>query len=557
MLNVLKANSLLALFLGFFSWLITKASPESIYIINTPTIIIHFLLNTMALIFLRILYKNLYDYYVVGTRYTKRAMIYGAGDSGIITYKALRNDERSRISIFGYLDDKKSKVGKKINGVTVYDPKKVDAKFLKKHHINEIIISIQNIRPSRLREIVDSFTDAPVSLKIVPAVNKWLNGDLNPQQIKNIRIEDLLGRKPIKLDNPDIREEIRDKIVLVTGAAGSIGGEISRQLMSYPYKKLILVDQAESPLYDLQQTTQDICKGDCEFVMGDVRDPNRVDTMFRIFNPQIVFHAAAYKHVPLMEDNPYEAVHTNIKGTKIVADKAVQYGVEKFVMVSTDKAVNPTNVMGATKRIAELYVTYLNKKTQTNFIVTRFGNVLGSNGSVIPIFKRQIEEGGPLTVTHPDITRYFMTIPEACQLVLEAGAMGKGGEVFVFDMGESVKIIELAKKIIRLSGLRYPEDIDIKITGLRPGEKIFEELLANGESTIKTHHEKIMIANVCNDDSENFCEQINELIQENHNPNQREKNLLLVSKIKELVPEYISQNSIYTSIDESKNKIDY
>ncbi|WP_317043202.1 polysaccharide biosynthesis protein [Moheibacter sediminis] len=554
-LSVLRANVLLAFMLGLFSWLVSKASPESVHIINAPTVIIHFLLNTMALIFLRILYKNLYDYYVVGTRYTKRAMIYGAGDSGVITYKALKNDERSRISIFGYLDDKKSKTGKKINGVTVYDPKKVDARFLEKHHINEIIISIQNIRPSRLREIVDSFTDSPVTLKIVPAVNKWLNGDLNPQQIKAVKIEDLLGRKPIKLDNPEIREEIRDKVVLVTGAAGSIGSEISRQLMGYPYKKLILVDQAESPLYDLQQTTQGLCKGECEFVMGDVRDPNRVDTIFRIFRPQIVFHAAAYKHVPLMEDNPYEAVHTNVKGTKIVADKAAEYEVEKFVMVSTDKAVNPTNVMGATKRLAELYVTYLNKRVNTNFIVTRFGNVLGSNGSVIPIFKRQIEEGGPLTVTHPDITRFFMTIPEACQLVLEAGVMGKGGEVFVFDMGESVKIIDLAKKIIRLSGMRYPQDIDIKITGLRPGEKIFEELLADGESTMKTHHEKIMIATVCNDDSDEFNEKIQELIKENHNPNQREKNLLLVTKIKELVPEYVSQNSIYTSIDEQKNNV--
>lgn len=553
-LSVLRANILLALLLVFFSWLVGKASPDSLYIISTLTIIIHFLLNTMALIFLRILYKNLYDYYVVGTRYTKRAMIYGAGDSGIITYKALKNDERSRISIFGYLDDKKSKIGKKINGITVYNPKKINAQFLEKHHINEIIISIQNIRPSRLREIVDSFTDSPVTLKIVPAVNKWLNGDLNPQQIKNVKIEDLLGRKPIKLDNPEIREEIRDKIVLVTGAAGSIGSEISRQLMGYPYQKLILVDQAESPLYDLQQSTKNICIGDCEFVMGDVRDPNRVDTIFRIFRPQIVFHAAAYKHVPLMEDNPYESVHTNVKGTKIVADKAIEYGVEKFVMVSTDKAVNPTNVMGATKRIAELYVTYLDKITKTNFIVTRFGNVLGSNGSVIPLFKRQIEEGGPLTVTHPEITRYFMTIPEACQLVLEAGVMGKGGEVFVFDMGESVKIIDLAKKIIRLSGLRYPQDIDIQITGLRPGEKIFEELLADGEATIKTHHEKIMIAKVRHADSEEFESKINELIREDNNPNQIEKNLLLVTKIKALVPEYVSQNSIYTSIDEQKIK---
>ncbi len=550
--NVLRANVLLAILLGLFNWLLKEAAPNTDFTIRTPLIVVHFMLNTIALIFLRILYKNLYDFYVIGTRFSRRAMIYGAGDSGIITYKALKNDERSRISVFGYIDDKKSKIGKKINGVNVYDPKRITPEFLQKHHINEIIISIQNIRPSRLREIVDSFAESPVSLKIVPAVNKWLNGDLKPQQIQNVKIEDLLGRKPIKLSNPEILAEIQDKVVLVTGAAGSIGSEISRQLMGYPYKKLILLDQAESPLYDLQQSTQKIRKGSCEFVMGDVRDPNRVDTVFRIYKPQIVFHAAAYKHVPLMEDNPYEAVQTNVKGTKTVADKAVEYGAEKFVMVSTDKAVNPTNVMGATKRVAELYATYLNTQSDTKFIVTRFGNVLGSNGSVIPLFKRQIEEGGPLTVTHPEITRFFMTIPEACQLVLEAGVMGKGGEVFVFDMGESVKIMDLAKKIIRLSGLRYPEDIDIKITGLRPGEKIYEELLADGEKTIKTHHEKIMIAQVCHAQN-GLEEKINELIKEEYIPNQAERNLSIVSKIKSLVPEYISQNSIFSSIDISKS----
>lgn len=552
-LNVFRANILLAILLFIFSWLVGRTEASSKYIISTPVIIINFLVNTIALIFLRILYKNLYEYYVLGSRFTKRAMIYGAGDSGIITYKAIRNDERSRISVFGFIDDKKSKIGKKINGITVYDPKKVDAKFIMKHHITEIIISIQNIRPSRLREIVDSFADSPVNLKIVPAVNKWINGDLRAQQIQNVKIEDLLGRKPIKLNNKEVLEEVKDKIVLVTGAAGSIGSEISRQLMDYPVKKLILLDQAESPLYDLQQSTQHKNQNNCEFVMGDVRDVNRMDTIFRIFKPQMVFHAAAYKHVPLMEDNPYEAVHTNVKGTKIVADKAIEYGVEKFVMVSTDKAVNPTNVMGATKRLAELYVTYQNKLHPTNFIVTRFGNVLGSNGSVIPIFKRQIEEGGPLTVTHPDITRYFMTIPEACQLVLEAGAMGKGGEVFVFDMGESVKIFDLAKKIIRLSGLRYPQDIDIKFTGLRPGEKIFEELLADGEATIKTHHEKIMIAKVCHAESDEFVRKLEELIVDDYNPNQKERNMKLVAKIKELVPEYKSQNSVYETIDKEKN----
>lgn len=549
-INVLKANVLLILLLGVFSWMVQRAVPNSSYATPIPVTIIFFMMNTMALVFLRILYKNLYEYYILGSRFTKRAMIYGAGDSGIITYRAIRSDERSRISVFGFIDDNKSKVGKRINGIRVYNANKVDAKFIHKNHITEIIISIQNVRPSRLREIVDSFSDTPVNLKIVPAVNKWINGDLRAQQIQKVKIEDLLGRRPIELNNIQVHNEIKDKVVLVTGAAGSIGSEIARQLMDYPYKKLILLDQAESPLYDLQQSTADKCNERCEFVMGDVRDVHRMDTLFRTFKPQIVFHAAAYKHVPLMENNPYEAVHTNLKGTKFVADKAIEYGAEKFVMISTDKAVNPTNVMGATKRLAELYVTYQNEHSRTKFIVTRFGNVLGSNGSVIPIFRRQIEEGGPLTVTHPEITRYFMTIPEACQLVLEAGAMGNGGEIYVFDMGEPVKIFDLAKKIIQLSGLRYPQDIDIKFTGLRPGEKIYEELLADGEKTSQTHNKKIMIAKVRNVSSEDFLERIEELIVEDHNPNHIERNLKLVAKMKKLVPEYKSQNSIFESIDQ-------
>ena len=547
MLNVLKANILYTILISAFSWLIFEIKADPGYRIGKTVLLVHFLFNTIALSFMRILYKGLYNYYVMGNRYKRKALIYGAGDSGVITYKALVNDDKSRISVFGFMDDKKKKVGKKINGITVYSPKTVTKEFVEKHNITEIIISIQNLPASRLREIVDSYADFPVSLKIVPAVTNWLKGDLTAQQIKDIKIEDLLGRKPIELDNEEIRNEITGKVVMVTGAAGSIGSEISRQLMSYPHKKLIMVDQAETALFNLQQTTQHLCKDSCEFVMGDIRNPERVEVMIRHFRPDVIFHAAAYKHVPLMEDNPYEAVMTNIKGTKSMADLAVKYGVGKFVMVSTDKAVNPTNVMGATKRIAELYVTHLNNHSQTKFVVTRFGNVLGSNGSVIPTFKRQIEEGGPLTVTHPDITRYFMTIPEACQLVLEAGAMGKGGEVFVFDMGESVKIFELAKKVIQLSGLKYPEDIDIKITGLRPGEKIFEELLADGETTIKTHHPKIMIANVCKA-MDGFEQKIEELIFTEASDKPMQTNLFLVSRIRELVPEYAPSNSVYTNL---------
>lgn len=544
MLNVLKANTLYTIFIILFSWTLYETHADPVYNPGKAVILVHFLLNTMALSFLRILYKGLYNYYVMGNRYKRKVMIYGAGDSGVITYNALKNDEKSRVTVFGFMDDKRKKTGKKINGVTVYNPNAVTLEFVEKHNITEIIISIQNLPPAQLTEIVDKFADYPVTLKIVPAVSTWLKGDLTAQQIKAIRIEDLLGRKPIKLNNQEIRNEIEGKVVLVTGAAGSIGSEISRQLMGYPYKQLILVDQAESPLFELQQASRKLNGENCDFVMGDVRNSERMEVMIRHYRPDIIFHAAAYKHVPLMEENPYEAVMANVRGTKTVADLAVKYDVKKFVMVSTDKAVNPTNVMGATKRLAELYVTQLNNKYDTGFIVTRFGNVLGSNGSVIPTFKRQIEEGGPLTVTHPDITRYFMTIPEACQLVLEAGAMGKGGEVFVFDMGESVKIFDLAKKVIQLSGLKYPQDIEIKITGLRPGEKIYEELLTSDETAIKTHHPKIMIARV-NNTTPGFKEKIDNLLRIQASDSPMETNVILVSMIRELVPEYQPNNSVY------------
>lgn len=547
-MNVFKAMVLYVVLLSLFNWMIVSMKVDPIYRVSKVVILVHFLFNTIALIFLRILYKSLYNFYVLGNRYSRRVMIYGAGDSGVITYKALKNDEKSRVTVFGFLDDKKKKIGKKIDGIRVFNPKDVNEDFVQKNHITEIIISIQNIKPERLREIVDMYADISVSLKIVPAVSSWLKGDLTAQQIKKVRIEDLLGRKPIELNNSEILAETKDKVILVTGAAGSIGSEISRQLMRYPVKKLIMLDQAESALYDLQQTTKKYCQESCDFIMGDVRNQERMELVLKVFQPDIIFHAAAYKHVPLMEDNPYESVQTNVKGTKIMADLAVKYGVEKFVMVSTDKAVNPTNVMGATKRLAELYVCHLNKISSTNFIVTRFGNVLGSNGSVIPIFKRQIEEGGPITVTHPDITRYFMTIPEACQLVLEAGAMGNGGEVFVFDMGESVKIFDLAKKIIRLSGLKYPDDIDIKIVGLRPGEKIYEELLANNETTIKTHHPKIMIAKV-EQSKDDILVKFEELLSIKIPDNPWENNMKMVHKIKEIVPEYNPQNTIFSQVE--------
>jgi FlaA1/EpsC-like NDP-sugar epimerase len=424
---------------------------------------------------------------------TKNVLIYGAGESGILTYNALTSHTASNSRVIGYVDDDNNKVGKSINGVKVYSKDEISGPFIEKREVEEIIVSINNIDNNRLREIVESLVDYKVQVKIVPPVEDWINGELKLSQIKQVQIEDLLNRVPINIKKSKVSEELKGQIIMVTGGAGSIGSEIVRQIANYDYKSLIIIDQAESALYDLQQELKQ--NGFHNFIpmVGDIRDKNRMNTFFQEYKPTMVFHAAAYKHVPLMEYNAYEAIKVNIAGTKMLVDLSLNYNVEKFVFVSTDKAVNPSNVMGATKRIAEMYISCMHQENKTKFITTRFGNVLGSNGSVIPLFKKQIENGGPLTVTHKDITRYFMTIPEASQLVLEAAAMGRGGEIFIFDMGKSVRIFDLAVNMIKLSGLRYPEDIDIKFTGLRPGEKLYEELLANGENTLPTYHQKIMI----------------------------------------------------------------
>ena len=370
---------------------------------------------------------------------------------------------------------------------------------------------MQNISSSRLLTITDKFIDLDIKVKIVPPLSKWIDGDLKVHQIKQVNIDDLLDRAPINIDNPIVQREVNNKVILVSGAAGSIGSEISRQLSLYHCKLMILIDQAESSLYDLEQQLKLKGVSNFEVIVSDVRDPFTMTTIFKKYSPQIVFHAAAYKHVPLMEKSPYEAIKVNLLGTKNLADLSIEFEIDRFVMVSTDKAVNPTNVMGASKRMAELYVKSVSEECKkTKFTITRFGNVLGSNGSVIPLFKKQIENGGPLTVTHEDITRYFMTITEACSLVLEAGTMGKGGEIYIFDMGKSVKIFEIAKRMIYLSGLKYPDEMDIKITGLRPGEKLYEELLANDENTTKTYHDKILIAKTEKIDTTKLKEKMNE-----------------------------------------------
>ncbi|MGJ1418405.1 polysaccharide biosynthesis protein [Sphingobacterium spiritivorum] len=509
----------------------------------------HAFLSMVVLVAARIFYRTIYEAFFLRKRKQVNVLIFGASRPGLMALSLLRDDVRVKYSVFAFVEDKPSRVGKRLAGFKILALDRLDKELIHECNIEQIIIAVENNDPERLERITEKAQDLELEIRIMPPSNTMLNAG-NQRQIRALKIEDLLGRKVIQLDNPAIQHEMYGKVILVTGAAGSIGSELARQISLQNYDQLILIDQAESAIYDVQQTLLATHPERVHYIVGNVRDRLFMEEIFAQFHPDLVFHAAAYKHVPLMEQNPYEAILTNVIGTRNVADMAVKYKAKKFVMVSTDKAINPTNVMGATKRAAEIYVNSCQQQSQTAFIVTRFGNVLGSNGSVIPLFERQMEAGGPLTLTHPDITRYFMTIPEACQLVQEAGVMGKGGEIFVFDMGKSVKIIELAKRMIRLKGYRYPEDIDIKITGLRPGEKIYEELLANNENTIRTHHEKIMIAKVNSEDLnekrillDKLCEHIWDRRSVTIKP------IDLVRILKNIVPEFISRNSIYEQLD--------
>jgi len=544
--NLIIGCNILATILITSTYFSRKFNFDEVFNLSGSIIYIHLLLNVLFLIGLKLFIKALYHNLTQAKETPKNILIYGAGSSGMVTYDAIDNAPNSSYNIVGFIDDDSRKIRKKINLIYVFALENITKDFVVKHNIEEIIISIQKIEPNRLLQITAYlFELGNIKVKIVPPIQQWIDGDLNLGQIKEVRIEDLLGREQILIRNPILEKEYNNETILITGAAGSIGSEIARKLCHYHFKKLILVDCAESDLYDLQQ---EFCQKNIrkfEAIVSDIRDYYRMEKLFAKYNPNIIFHAAAYKHVPLMEDNPYEAVRTNVCGTKNLAQLAVKYRIKKFVLISTDKAVNPTNVMGATKRIAELYANCLQGKGNTKFITTRFGNVLGSNGSVIPLFKRQIDTGGPLTVTHKEITRYFMTISEACQLVLEASTMGNGGEIFVFDMGKSIKIFDLAKNMITLSGLRYPDDIDIKITGLRPGEKIHEELLANGENTIPTYHEKIMIAKTKSLDTIDIEHKIELLCAKN----EKAGAIKIVSLIKEIIPEYKSNNSKFEVLD--------
>ncbi len=518
-----------------------------IFIVPFSIIIIEFLISEFVMISGRLLVKVIYMELKNPSREKTGVLIYGAGEAGLITKRTLDRDKGTRYKVVGFIDDDPGKSGKKLEGITIHNSGQLEY-LLDKGNIKHLIIAIQNITPERKQYIVESSLHHNIRVLNVPPVQSWINGALSFKQIRKVNIEDLLGRDPIQLNLDKIKAELSGKTILVTGAAGSIGSELVRQILPFHPEKLIILDIAESPLYELELEIKDqenTRLQQVEMVIGDIRNRERMRNVYKTFRPEIVFHAAAYKHVPVMELNPSESILNNVLGTKNIADLALEFEVRKFVMISTDKAVNPTNIMGATKRIAEIYTQSMNHLGKTKFITTRFGNVLGSNGSVIPRFKKQIESGQPLTVTHPEITRFFMTISEACQLVLEAGTMGKGGEIFIFDMGKPVKIADLAKKMIQLSGLELGKDIQINYTGIRPGEKLYEELLANEENTLPTHHQKIMIAKVKEYDYGQVSVAIQELIDLFGTQN----NEAIVKKMKEIVPEFLSQNSEFEKLD--------
>lgn len=534
-------------------------------LISNVIIVVTGLSSFVLLITYRVLVKYFFMY-IKNMKLDKRSVvIYGVGETGVATKRTLDSDPNVNMKVVAFIDDDQRKMGKVVDNVKIYHTDELET-IIELEKIDDLILTSQNISSDRKNRAVDLCLEHNVKVLNVPPLKTWVNGSFKINQIKNVKIEDLLEREPIIIEEGVIEEQIKGKRVLVTGAAGSIGSEIVRQLAKFHPQLIILNDIAETALHELQLELQDnnLFENFISYI-GDVKNKNRMESLFSTFKPHYVYHAAAYKHVPMMENNPSEAICTNAGGTKNIADLSVKYKVIKFVMVSTDKAVNPTNVMGASKRIAEIYVqslfdalaknntifsngmSHLNgQKSKTKFITTRFGNVLGSNGSVIPRFKTQIQKGGPITVTHPDITRYFMTIPEACRLVLEAGSMGNGGEIFIFDMGQSIKIVELAKKMIKLSGLIPNQDIKIEFSGLRPGEKLYEELLNDMENTIPTHHEKIMIAKVVNYDFEHIGKKVDALIELACKYEDRE----VVKLMKALVPEFKSNNSIYEELDQ-------
>lgn len=517
---------------------------------------ITYVISFLLLFLFRILVKNVFETYmqVADTNHLTRAIIYGADANAISVANALKTEKPARFNVVAFVNKfQHDKANKSILNLPIINHIKGIHVILKSMKAEVLIIAEKSLTKEETVRLVEECLEYNFKVFTVPLITDWEDENQISNQLKNFAIEDLLERKPIVLDNNKISDQIEGKRIMITGGAGSIGSEIVRQVMNFNPYKIIILDQAESPLHSLHL---EISEADSNVkirtVLADIRDYNALESVFEKFKPDFVYHAAAYKHVPLMEENPSQAIFTNVLGTKNLADLAKKYLVEKFVMISTDKAVNPSSVMGASKRIAEKYVQSLNyhlvnsnKKNATKFITTRFGNVLGSNGSIVPLFTKQIQEGGPITITHPEIIRYFMTIPEACQLVLEAGAMGNGGEIYIFDMGEPVKILDLAKKMIRLAGFIPDKDIHIKIIGLRPGEKLFEELLNDTSKTLPTHNTQIMIAQDSWDEFEEVKESITELMA----ITKKYSSLEVVAQMKKIIPEFKSMNSEYQMLD--------
>lgn len=506
-------------------------------------ILIHYVSITVALFFIRIAIKVIFRFASRARRFTKKVLIYGAGDMGFSVKRVLLSDPRSKFSVAGFIDDNKRLQGLKINGLPVYSASIFKKNTISKQKIDTLIIAIPHITADRKSEIIRTAMDSGLDILETPAVEMWLHGQLEIRQLQKVKLEDLLGRDPIKLNMELIGAGLKDKTILVTGAAGSIGSEIVRQLGRFKTGCIILVDQAETPMFDIgNELYENHREKSFELFLADITNKTKMKLIFEKYKPDIVFHAAAYKHVPLMEENPHEAIRVNVGGTSIITDLSIKHEVDKFVMISSDKSVNPTNVMGASKRMCELVVheSALRSK-RTQFVITRFGNVLGSNGSVVPIFEKQIREGGPITVTHPEVTRYFMTIPEACELVLEAGFMGKDDEIFVFDMGNPVPIVDLAYQMIRLSGLVPEKDIEVTFTGLRPGEKLYEELLTNKENTLPTHHPKIKVAQAEKIDTLGVLKRIDRILDSLYSYSADD----IVRLIQDIVPEYTCKNEKY------------
>jgi len=539
--RLLKANTFALISLLLISGLGRIYNWNQAFVIPLSIIIIHYVLVTVITSIVRVSIKILFESVNASKSGKKNVLIFGAGILGVAVKRIIESDHFSIYRIVGFLDDDRKLRGKTVNQHPIWSTGVLDKKFVRNENIKTIILAVNRFPQERKALIIKKALSIDLEVLEVPSADNWLQGKLSMNQIQRVKPEDLLGRDPIKMNTERIFEGLDRKTVMVTGAAGSIGSELVRQIANFRTVRLILIDQAETPSFfikaELEKEYKDV---NIKMLIADVTNKDLMERIFSIYRPDIVFHAAAYKHVPIMEENPHEAVRVNLGGTRIITDLSIKYGVKKFIMISSDKAVNPTNVMGASKRLCELYVHSVCKddKCLTSFVTTRFGNVLGSNGSVIPIFKKQIESGGPVTVTHPGIKRYFMTIPEACQLVLEAAFMGNGGEIFVFDMGDQISIYTLAEQMIKLAGLTPGQDIKIEITGLRPGEKLYEELLSDKEKTIETYHPKIMIAQNGKKWDGDLVKKVDELLNNLYQKSAKD----IVMRIKELVPEYKSED---------------